>query len=60
VGDSPVDIQAGKAAGARTVAATYGYGDLDDLRQAGPDAEISTFSELPPVLKELEKSTDFQ
>jgi HAD superfamily hydrolase (TIGR01509 family) len=54
VGDAPVDIQAGRAAGARTVAATYGYGDLEAMRRAKPDAEISSFSELPRVLEEME------
>jgi len=55
VGDSPVDVQAGRAAGMRTVAATYGYGDLAALRDAGPHAEIASFSELPRVLAALER-----
>jgi len=54
VGDSPVDVQAGRAAGMRTVAATYGYGDLAALRDARPHAEIASFSELPRVLAALE------
>lgn len=54
VGDSPVDIQAGRAAGTWTVAATYGYGDLPALREAGPHAEIATFSNLPKALADLE------
>jgi 2-phosphoglycolate phosphatase len=55
VGDNPVDIQAGRAAGMRTVAATYGYGDLTALREAGPTAELPTFADLPDVLAALER-----
>ncbi|MFQ5908978.1 MAG: HAD family hydrolase [Thermoplasmata archaeon] len=54
VGDSPVDLQAGREAGARTVAALYGYGGVDALREASPDAEITKFPELPGVLAVLE------
>ncbi|MBI4416253.1 MAG: HAD family hydrolase [Euryarchaeota archaeon] len=56
VGDAPVDILAGRAAGMWTVAATYGYGDLHELRNAGPHAAISEFRQLPEVLEELETS----
>ena len=55
VGDSPVDIQAGRAAGMRTIAAAYGYGEVEALREAGPDAEIARFPDLPAVLAALEK-----
>jgi phosphoglycolate phosphatase len=34
VGDSPYDIEAGKKAGAKTVAVTYGYGDKQYLKDA--------------------------
>ena len=54
VGDSPVDVLAGRAAGMRTVAATYGYGELAALRDAGPDAEITRFAALPRALAALE------
>jgi len=54
VGDSPVDILAGRAAGARTIAATYGYGEVRALRAANPDAEIARFADLPAVLAALE------
>jgi len=56
VGDSPVDILAGRAAGARTVAATYGYGRLDELRGAHPDAEIARFADLPAAIEILERA----
>ena len=54
VGDAPVDIQAGRAAGSWTVAAAYGYGDPRDLRKARPHASIDAFSELPAALADLE------
>jgi phosphoglycolate phosphatase len=50
VGDKPADIQAGKGAGAITMAVTYGYGDLDSLRAASPDFFLSRFSQLPHLL----------
>ena len=57
VGDSPVDVQAGRAAGTWTIAATYGYGDLRELQEAKPHAEIARFSDLPAVLGALEAGT---
>jgi len=54
VGDSLVDIEAGRAAGTWTVAATYGYGELATLREARPHAEIARFSDLPRALADLE------
>lgn len=54
VGDAPVDILAGRAAGMRTVAAMYGYGDERSLRQAKPDVELGAFEDLPGVLADLE------
>lgn len=54
VGDSPVDILAGRAARAWTVAAMYGYGRPAAIREAKPHAEIAHFSDLPGVIKDLE------
>lgn len=54
VGDAPVDILAGRAAGTWTVAAMYGYGNAEEIRAATPHAEIDTISELPRVVEELE------
>ena len=51
VGDAPVDMLAGRAAGMRTVAVTYGYGDPAELRAATPDATIDAFGDLPAVLR---------
>ena len=54
VGDSPVDILAGRSAGAWTVAAMYGYGTPASMREAKPHATIASFPELPAVLDDLE------
>jgi phosphoglycolate phosphatase len=50
VGDSTYDIEAGKRAGLRTVAVTYGYRDRSVLRDA--DHMIEDMSELIPLLYE--------
>ena len=46
VGDSPYDIQAGKAAGCKTAAVTWGVFAVDELRAEDPDVMCSTFDEL--------------
>jgi phosphoglycolate phosphatase len=51
VGDTPADIQAGKAAGTRTCAVTYGFGTREALSQCAPDYVIDTFSELVTLLR---------
>lgn len=54
VGDSPVDILAGRAARMWTIAVTYGYGDPKALGEAKPHEQIARFADLPKVLEELE------
>ena len=46
VGDSGVDINAGKNAGARTIGVTYGYRSVEELAEARPDALIDRFDSL--------------
>ena len=55
VGDSPVDILAGKAAGASTIAVAYGYGTREELMAAAPSRVIERFADLPSVLNSLER-----
>jgi phosphoglycolate phosphatase len=55
VGDSPRDIEAGRAAGMRTVAAMYGYGLRMQLIKAHPTHQIGTFEDLAH-LPELDHS----
>ncbi len=54
VGDSPVDILAGRSARMWTVAVSYGYGAPPALREAKPHAIVPRFSSLPEVLQDLE------
>ena len=49
VGDMPVDIQMGRAAGAKTVAVTYGNASRKALEDAGADIIIDNFSKLLDV-----------
>lgn len=46
VGDTAADMRAGKAAGLRTCAVTYGFGSLTELQACQPDYIIDTFSDL--------------
>ncbi len=46
VGDSTHDIEAGRAAGLRTCAVTYGYRPEEILRRSKPDFVIHEFKEL--------------
>lgn len=41
VGDTATDVAAGKEANVVTVAATYGYGDLEELNASGADRMLS-------------------
>lgn len=52
VGDSIIDIQAGKAAGVTTVAVSYGFRAVETLRDA--DFIIDSMVDLPAVLEQLD------
>jgi phosphoglycolate phosphatase-like HAD superfamily hydrolase len=56
VGDTTADILAGKAAGLKTCAVTYGFGRLAELQHCQPDYVIDTFSDLVRVVEVLEQS----
>lgn len=51
VGDDVRDMQAGKAAGMATVAATYGYLGATDVKEWGADIQIATPLALLPLLR---------
>lgn len=51
VGDSNFDIEAGKAAGVKTIAVSYGYRDISMLKDA--DFIIDDFRDIVKVLREL-------
>ena len=46
MGDSVYDIQAGKGAGVRTVAALYGFQPPETLKALEPDFSVSAFTEI--------------
>jgi phosphoglycolate phosphatase len=50
VGDTPADILAGKAAGTKTCAVTYGFGAEDELRRCQPDYVIAQFHDLRALM----------
>jgi phosphoglycolate phosphatase len=50
IGDSIYDVEAGRAARVRTIAALYGYGSPGFSRRA--DYEITTIYELPEVVRQ--------
>jgi phosphoglycolate phosphatase len=52
VGDTPADILAGKAAGTKTCAVTYGYGTREALLQCAPDHMINDFGQLVDLVQE--------
>lgn len=49
VGDSCHDVEAARAAGFAVVGVSYGYNHGEDIRTAGPDAVIDSFTELPQL-----------
>lgn len=52
IGDTTVDIRAGKSAGAQTVGVLCGFGQEPELRNAGADQILSSPAELPGLLLE--------
>lgn len=52
VGDSIIDVDAAKGAGVPVIIVGYGYG-IEKAREAGADAEIANFSELPDAIAAL-------
>ncbi|MGI6590528.1 MAG: HAD family hydrolase [Eggerthellaceae bacterium] len=53
IGDSPYDMESGKAAGTRTIAALWGMFQPSELAACHPDAVCETFSELPRAIRHL-------
>lgn len=50
VGDTTVDILAGRAAGAQTVGVLCGFGEEEELRSAGADLILNSTAALPEIL----------
>lgn len=50
IGDTTVDILAGKRAGAQTIGLLCGFGTIEELRKAGADLIVNDLEELKQVL----------
>ncbi len=57
VGDTEVDVRAGRDAGAVTVGVTWGYGTRARLEEAGVTYLVEMPAALPPLLRALTPST---
>jgi phosphoglycolate phosphatase-like HAD superfamily hydrolase len=53
VGDTRTDIQAGKAAGMKTVGVLTGFDDRQSLGMENPDTILGNISELPEIISTL-------
>jgi HAD superfamily hydrolase (TIGR01549 family) len=51
IGDTTVDIRAGKKAGSQTVGVLCGFGEEEELRRYGADVILPTTAELTPLLR---------
>jgi len=51
IGDRASDITAGKTNGTRTLAVTYGFGDLEELTAAGPDMICHSPAEIRGLVR---------
>lgn len=49
IGDSPADIEAGKRAGVKTIAALYGFHGAN-LLKTKPDYMVDDISQIPPLI----------
>jgi HAD superfamily hydrolase (TIGR01509 family) len=53
VGDTVMDVVAGRSAGVRTVAVANGHGDPGELEAASPDAIVPDLTRLPQAVRAL-------
>jgi phosphoglycolate phosphatase-like HAD superfamily hydrolase len=58
IGDTTVDILAGKSAGTQTAAVLCGFGERDELHKSGADIILDTTSMLPELLLNSNRSQD--
>jgi len=57
VGDTEIDVRAGREAGAVTIGVTWGYGSRARLEEAGVGYLVETPAALPPLVRALTPST---
>ena len=52
IGDTEMDMQAGKAVGVRTLAVSWGYGSGDSLAACNPDFIVGNYDEFRKLFLE--------
>lgn len=57
IGDTPLDVEAAHAAGARAVAVATGPYRTDELRQAGPEAVLNDVTDADALVRALKRAT---
>ncbi|HET9797447.1 MAG TPA: HAD-IA family hydrolase, partial [Gemmatimonadaceae bacterium] len=57
VGDSPHDVESGRAAGVTTVGVSWGAFRREELEAAGADIVIDRIEELPPLVARFPAAT---
>ncbi|MBR4026760.1 MAG: HAD hydrolase-like protein, partial [Lachnospiraceae bacterium] len=55
IGDTMFDVEGAKFAGVDCIAVTYGFGDVEEMKQAGILAVCDNLIDLPKILQNLEK-----
>lgn len=55
VGDTPLDVEAGKSGGARVIGVATGESSASALRDAGADVVLADLEDLPAFLRALER-----
>jgi len=58
VGDTTVDVRAGRAAGAQTAAVLSGFGERRELERAGADVVLESVADLAGLLMDQEKGSE--
>ena len=53
IGDRKYDVNGGKNFGIKTVGVTYGYGDYQELKEAGADYIVDSATQLEKLLLEI-------
>jgi phosphoglycolate phosphatase-like HAD superfamily hydrolase len=60
IGDTTVDMRAGKAAGAQTIGVLCGFGEEPELRQLGADLILKSTGDITVLFNEETPQTDVQ
>lgn len=53
IGDSDADVLGAKAVGARSLAVSFGYTDLDELQELRPDGILHSYSQLSTEIERI-------